>query len=117
MRVLLAGAAGFIGLRVDAALRAAGHGVVAVDAMLPAAHGGDAALPGDRRRDIRDADTLAPLLDGVDLVCHQAAMAGAGVNAADAPDYGSHNDFGTAVLLAQMFRAGVVRLVLASSGL
>ena len=116
MRVLLTGAAGFIGSRVDAALRAAGHDVVAVDAMLPAAHGGDAALPRDCRRvDIRDADALAPLLDGVDLVCHQAAVVGAGVNAADAPDYGSHNDFGTAVLLAQMFRARVARLVLASS--
>ncbi|MFZ0905431.1 MAG: NAD-dependent epimerase/dehydratase family protein [Mycobacterium sp.] len=116
MRVLLTGAAGFIGSRVDAALRAAGHDVVALDAMLPAAHGGDAALPRDCRRvDIRDADALAPLLDGVDLVCHQAAVVGAGVNAADAPDYGSHNDFGTAVLLAQMFRARVARLVLASS--
>jgi dTDP-L-rhamnose 4-epimerase len=116
VRVLLTGAAGFIGSRVDAALRAAGHDVVAVDAMLPAAHGDDAALPTDCRRvDIRDADALAALLDGVDLVCHQAAVVGAGVNAADAPDYGSHNDFGTTVLLAQMFHAGVTRLVLASS--
>ena len=116
MRVLLTGAAGFIGSRVGAALRAAGHEVVAVDAMLPAAHGRDAGLPRDCRRvDIRDADALAPLLDGVDVVCHQAAMVGAGVNAADAPEYGSHNDFGTAVLLAQMFHAGVARLVLASS--
>jgi dTDP-L-rhamnose 4-epimerase len=116
VRVLLTGAAGFIGSRVGAALRAAGHEVVAVDAMLPAAHGRDAGLPRDCRRvDIRDADALAPLLDGVDVVCHQAAMVGAGVNAADAPEYGSHNDFGTAVLLAQMFHAGVARLVLASS--
>ncbi len=116
MRVLLTGAAGFIGSRVDAALRAAGHDVVAVDAMLPAAHGDGAALPRDCRRvDIRDAGALAPLLDGVDLVCHQAAVVGAGVNAADAPDYGSHNDFGTTVLLAQMFHAGVTHLVLASS--
>ena len=116
MRVLLTGAAGFIGSRVDAALRAAGHDVLAVDALLPAAHGDDAALPRDcRRLDIRDADALAPLLSGVDLVCHQAAVVGAGVNAADAPDYAGHNDFGTAVLLAQMFRAGVTRLVLASS--
>jgi len=51
----------------------------------------------------------------VDLVCHQAAMVGAGVNAADAPAYGGHNDFATTVLLAQMFAAGVRRLVLASS--
>jgi dTDP-L-rhamnose 4-epimerase len=114
--VLLTGAAGFIGARVDAALRAAGHDVVAVDAMLPAAHGDDPVLPPECRHvDIRDADALTPLLDGVELVCHQAAVVGAGVNAADAPDYGSHNDFGTAVLLAAMFRAGVPRLVLASS--
>jgi dTDP-L-rhamnose 4-epimerase len=116
VRVLLTGAAGFIGSRVGAALRAAGHEVVAVDAMLAAAHGSDAEPPRHCRRvDIRDADALAPLLKGVDLVCHQAAVVGAGVNAADAPDYGSHNDFGTTVLLAQMFHAGVARLVLASS--
>lgn len=116
MRVLLTGAAGFIGSRVHAALRSAGHDVVAVDAMLPAAHGDHAAVPPDcRRLDIRDADALRPLLAGVDLVCHQAAVVGAGVNAADAPAYGSHNDFGTTVLLAQMFEAGIRRLVLASS--
>ena len=116
MRVLLTGAAGFIGARVDAALRAAGHDVLAVDAMLPAAHGRDARLPqGCRRLDLRDADALAPLLVGVDVVCHQAAVVGAGVDAGDAPAYGSHNDFATTVLLAQMFAAGVRHLVLASS--
>ncbi|MDT5257752.1 MAG: dTDP-L-rhamnose 4-epimerase [Mycobacterium sp.] len=116
MRVLLTGAAGFIGSRVDAALRAAGHDVVAVDALLPAAHGPNPVLPpGCRQVDVRDGEALAPLLDGVDLVCHQAAMVGAGVDAADAPGYGGHNDFATTVLLAQMFAAGVRRLVLASS--
>jgi dTDP-L-rhamnose 4-epimerase len=116
VRVLLTGAAGFIGSRVDAALRAAGHEVLAVDVMLPAAHGDGSVLPPSCRRvDVRDAGALAPLLAGVDLVCHQAAVVGAGVDAADAPTFGSHNDFGTAVLLAQMFDAGVRRLVLASS--
>ncbi|WP_096284565.1 NAD-dependent epimerase/dehydratase family protein [Mycobacterium ahvazicum] len=116
MRVLLTGAAGFIGSRVDAALRAAGHEVIGFDLLLPAAHGPKALLPnGCHRVDIRDAEALAPLLDGVDLVCHQAAMVGAGVDAADAPAYGGHNDYGTTVLLAQMFAAGVSRLVLASS--
>ncbi len=116
MRVLLTGAAGFIGSRVDAALRATGHDVLAVDALLPAAHGPNPVLPpGCQRVDVRDGDALAPLLDGVDLVCHQAAMVGAGVDAADAPAYGAHNDFATTVLLAQMFAAGVRRLVLASS--
>jgi len=116
MRVLLTGAAGFIGSRVDAALRAAGHEVIAVDALLPAAHGPNpVSPPGCLKVDVRDADALAPLLRGVDLVCHQAAMVGAGVDAADAPAYGGHNDFATTVLLAQMFAAGVRRLVLASS--
>ena len=116
MRVLLTGAAGFIGSRVAAALTDAGHDVVAVDAMLPAAHGADAEPPeGVRRVDIRDAGAVASLLDGVDAVCHQAAVVGAGVDAADAPSYGSHNDYATSVLLAEMFAAGCQRLVLASS--
>ena len=116
MRVLLTGAAGFIGSRVAVALADADHDVVALDAMLAAAHGPDAELPADVRRvDVRDAATLAPLLEGVDVVCHQAAVVGAGVDAADAPSYGSHNDFATAVLLAEMFAAGCRRLVLASS--
>jgi dTDP-L-rhamnose 4-epimerase len=116
VRVLLTGAAGFIGTRVAAALADADHEVVAVDAMLATAHGHGAELPPDVRRvDVRDAAALAPLLEGADVVCHQAAVVGAGVDAADAPSYGSHNDFATAVLLAEMFAAGCRRLVLASS--
>ena len=116
MRVLLTGAAGFIGSQVRAALIADGHEVIAIDVMLDAAHGPGAVLPdGCHRVDVRDADALAHLLSGIDLVCHQAAVVGAGVNTADAPSYASHNDSGTAVLLAQMFAAGVQRLVLASS--
>ena len=84
--------------------------------MLAAAHGpGAEPPPGCQVLDIRDAAALAPLLAGVDVVCHQAAVVGAGVNAADAPSYGSHNDYATAVLLAEMFAAGCRKLVLASS--
>ncbi|MBV8349469.1 MAG: NAD-dependent epimerase/dehydratase family protein [Mycolicibacterium sp.] len=116
MRVLLTGAAGFIGSRVGAALVADGHDVVGVDLMLPAAHGPGRRPPRHCRRvDVADPDALAPLLDGVDVVCHQAAMVGAGVDAADAPEYGRHNDYATTVLLAQMHAAGCRRLVLASS--
>jgi dTDP-L-rhamnose 4-epimerase len=116
MRVLLTGAAGFIGARIHTALQDAGHDVLAVDAMLSAAHGHSPQLPsGCRRVDVRDADAVAGVLGGVDVVCHQAAVVGAGVDAGDAPNYAGHNDFGTAVLLAMMFAAGVRRLVLASS--
>jgi dTDP-L-rhamnose 4-epimerase len=116
VRVLLTGAAGFIGTRVGVKLREAGHEVVGLDAMLSAAHGATSQPPdGVYEVDVRDAAGLGALLDGVDVVCHQAAVVGAGVNAADAPSYGSHNDYGTAVLLAEMFAAGCRKLVLASS--
>ncbi|WP_280408897.1 NAD-dependent epimerase/dehydratase family protein [Nocardia brasiliensis] len=116
MRVLLTGAAGFIGSHIRRALAAAGHEVRSVDLMIPAAHGPAAAAPdGVRQVDVRDGDALDALLHGVDVVCHQAAVVGAGVSAQDAPAYASHNDFGTAVLLAAMDRAGCRRLVLASS--
>jgi dTDP-L-rhamnose 4-epimerase len=114
--VLLTGAAGFIGAAIAYALRDRGHDVVGLDALLPAAHGPHASLPpGVVRADVRDAGALAPLLAGVDVVCHQAAMVGAGVDAADAPAYAGHNDYATSVLLAQMYAADVRRLVLASS--
>ncbi len=116
MRVLLTGSAGFIGAAVAGRLEEAGDEVVRVDLMIPEAHAADARPPeGTHRVDVRDGDALAPLLQGVDVVCHQAAMVGAGVTVADLPSYASHNDLGTAVLLAAMHRASVGRLVVASS--
>ncbi|MGF6885807.1 dTDP-L-rhamnose 4-epimerase [Nocardia sp. GAS34] len=116
MRVLLTGAAGFIGSHIHRALTDAGDEVVAADLMLAAAHGAGAATPdGIHRVDVRNPEAVAALLQGIDVVCHQAAVVGAGVSAADAPAYASHNDLGTAVLLAAMAQARVHRLVLASS--
>lgn len=111
MRVLVTGAAGFLGGHLRRALIAAGHDVVAADLLLDLVHGPDAQPPeGVSRVDVRDADALAPLLDGVEVVCHFAA-----VTAGTAADFASHNDLGTAVLLEAMERARVARLVLASS--
>jgi dTDP-L-rhamnose 4-epimerase len=119
MRVLLTGAAGFIGLATTRVMLERGHQVVGVDAYLPQAHTSaapDGAGPiAVHRGDVRDAAALAPLLDGVDVVCHLAAMVGAGVTVADLPSYAAHNDLGTATLLAAMAEAGVTALVQASS--
>lgn len=116
VRVLLTGAAGFIGSHVRRELVDAGHEVTSLDLMLSAAHGPSAVAPeGVERVDVRDGAALDAVLRGIDVVCHQAAVVGAGVSAQDAPAYASHNDFGTSVLLAAMDRAGCHRLVLASS--
>jgi dTDP-L-rhamnose 4-epimerase len=119
MRVLVTGGAGFIGSHVVDLLVANGYDVVALDVLHPAAH----AATGDPpyldapliRADVRDSDAAAVALRGVDVVVHQAAMVGMGVDMADLPEYVGCNDLGTAVLLAQMARAGLTRLVLASS--
>lgn len=120
MRILVTGGAGFIGSHVVDALVGDGHDVVVLDLLLPLAHATEPdylnAGAEFRRVDVRDPDVVAGALDGVDAVCHQAAMVGLGVDMGDAPDYVSHNDLGTAVLLAQLSARGFRgRLVLASS--
>ncbi|MFB9449179.1 NAD-dependent epimerase/dehydratase family protein [Dactylosporangium vinaceum] len=115
MRILVTGAAGFIGGHVADALRAAGHDVTGLDSLHPMAHRATRLPDGVRRGDVRDAATVADALAGVDVVVHQAAVVGMGVDLADLPEYVGSNDLGTAVLLAGMARAGTRRLVLASS--
>ncbi|WP_151081984.1 NAD-dependent epimerase/dehydratase family protein [Nocardioides cynanchi] len=115
MKVLLTGSAGFIGSAIDRALTARGDEVVRVDLMLADAHGSVDTPPGTHRLDVRDAPAWTELITGVDAVCHQAALVGLGVRVADLPSYASHNDLGTAALLAALHEAGVGRLVLASS--
>jgi dTDP-L-rhamnose 4-epimerase len=117
--VLLTGGAGFIGTHVTAALLAAGHTVVILDSGHPAAHSKPlpervAGVP-VQIADLRQRDAVADALRGVDVVVHQAAMVGMGVDLADLPEYVGSNDLATAVLLAEMARAKVRRLVLASS--
>lgn len=103
MRVLVTGGAGFIGSHVVEALAARGHEPVVFD------------VREDRRADVRDGEAVRRALAGADAVCHQAAMVGLGTGFADAPEYVSRNDLGTAVLLSAMADAGVRRLVLAGS--
>lgn len=118
MRILVTGGAGFIGGAVVAAALERGDAVRVLDSLRADVHGGEPAIDPRvefLRGDVRDADTVAAALVGIDAVCHQAAKVGLGVDFADAPDYVSSNDLGTAVLLAAMAAAGIRRLVVASS--
>jgi dTDP-L-rhamnose 4-epimerase len=117
MRVLVTGAAGFIGSHVAEAMRAAGHDVRGLDSLSPAVHGGGPAHVPDELivGDVRDPSAVNKALDGVDAVCHQAAMVGLGVDLSDLPVYADVNVTGTAVLLEAMGHHRIPRLVVASS--
>ncbi|MEV4642512.1 NAD-dependent epimerase/dehydratase family protein [Actinoplanes sp. NPDC049548] len=117
--VLVTGGAGFIGNHVTRALVEEGYRVSVLDSGLSATHRDSIpAVVADAPvtvADVRDGEAVARALRGVDVVVHQAAMVGMGIDLADLPQYVGNNDLGTAVLLAEMARAGVTRLVLASS--
>ncbi|GAA2752537.1 NAD-dependent epimerase/dehydratase family protein [Amnibacterium kyonggiense] len=116
--LLVTGGAGFIGGAVARRAQARGLTVRVLDSLRPDVHAADATPPSDLETvvgDVTDPATVAAALEGVDVVCHQAAKVGLGVDFADAPDYVRTNDLGTAVLLAAMAAARIDRLVLASS--
>jgi dTDP-L-rhamnose 4-epimerase len=119
MRILITGAAGFIGSHVADAALAAGHEVVGLDQLDAAVHRGRPGYwPAGAELitgDVRDPAAVDRALEGVDVVCHHAAMVGLGLGLPDMPAYCDINVTGTATLLAGMARRGVHRLVLASS--
>jgi dTDP-L-rhamnose 4-epimerase len=117
MRVLVTGAAGFIGSHITETMRAAGHEVRGLDSLTPAVHNGRPDYVSGELivGDVRDPSVVDEALAGMDAVCHQAAMVGLGVDLSDLPGYADVNVTGTAVLLEAMGRHGIPRLVFASS--
>lgn len=120
MRILVTGGAGFIGRRVVSTLVEAGHQVRVLDVLLPDTHFSQ--VPPEFpdgvefvRGDLRDPDTVAAALRGIELVSHHAAVVGRGKEMLDAPHHVSCNDLGTANLLAAMAGCGIARLILAST--
>jgi len=125
MRVLVTGAAGFLGSHVTEALLARGDEVAGLDNF------DDFYDPARKRRnlrraldsagfaltegDIRDGEVLAPCLRGVDGVVHLAARAGVRPSIADPRLYASVNVEGTLSLFEACRAAGVRNLAVASS--
>jgi nucleoside-diphosphate-sugar epimerase len=124
MRIVVTGAAGFIGSTLAEALVAAGHDVIGLDAfidyyprpMKEANLAGLTSSPGFRfgELDLRTAE-LDPWLEGADAVIHEAAMAGLMRSWTDLDLYASCNILATNRLIEAAQRARVRRFVLAST--
>ena len=124
-RVLITGGAGFVGSHLADALAGAGHDVTLFDNLEPQVHGqpggGRPAYLDERHElvpgDVRDADTLAPLVREADVVFHLAAMVGVGQSMYQVRRYTEVNTLGAATLLQVLVDdPGAVRkLIVASS--
>ncbi len=124
MRCLVTGAAGFIGSHLAEALVAQGHSVVGVDCFTdyyprPVKEANLACLresPGFTfyEADLRSAD-LAPMVDGVDVIFHEAAMAGLLRSWTEFGSYMTCNLLATQRLLEAAKGAGVKHFVHAST--
>ncbi len=124
-RILVTGAAGFIGYWTAKSLAEAGHSVIGVDNFNayydPALKRARAALLKDvcpiLEADVSDRSALDRLLDAhpVDQVCHLAAQAGVRYSLENPFAYESSNALGTLNLLEFCRRRGVGSFVYASS--
>jgi dTDP-L-rhamnose 4-epimerase len=120
MRVLVTGGAGFIGSHIVEQLLTDGHSVRVLDSLSPSVHPAGPSFVDPAAElvvgDVRDPIVVRAAARGVDVVCHQAAMVGLGVDLDDMPGYVGHNCSGTAVLLSALASVGFAgRLVFASS--
>lgn len=117
-RVLVTGGAGFIGSHLVDALLAEGYAVVVLD-NLSTGHLANLAHVRDRiafiKGDIRDAGTVATSVAGCEFVFHQAAVVSVPQTVAEPIESAMVNDIGTLQVLEAARRAGVRRVVLASS--
>jgi dTDP-L-rhamnose 4-epimerase len=117
--VLVTGGAGFVGSFVCERLIAQGFAVRVLDNLDPQVHQAPPAIaPGVefRRGDVRDADTCAHALDGIDVVVHAAAAVGIGQSLYRVRHFIDVNTTGTATLLeALAARQRPVKLVMLTS--
>jgi UDP-glucuronate 4-epimerase len=127
MKIVVTGAAGFIGSHTCERLVAAGHDVVGLDAFDDYLYSSElkrrnaealASLPRFRLVEgniCKPDDVAAAITPDVDVVCHLAALAGVRPSLAQPLRYLRTNIEGTGVIVERMRELGLGRLVFASS--
>ncbi|HUR46896.1 MAG TPA: NAD-dependent epimerase/dehydratase family protein [Candidatus Saccharimonadales bacterium] len=121
-KILITGGAGFIGSHLADELLLHNYEVRVLDNLCGQVHGTDCARPEYLHPevelmcgDVRDPETLAEGLRGVDAVFHFAARVGVGQSMYEVAEYTSVNNQGTAALLQALIQNPVAKLVVASS--
>ena len=117
---LVTGAAGFVGSNLVEALADRGYAVRGVDNFETGRRSNLEPLDSlpefsFHEADIRDGDAMADLMDGVDYLFHQAAVASVPRSVEDPVTTTDANCTGTATVLDAARRAGVEAAVVASS--
>ena len=124
MRIVVTGAAGFIGSTLAEGLIAAGHDVVGIDAFVPyypreTKESNLRGLRGDPRFTFHELDLargdVASILDGADACIHLAAMPGLAQSWVDIDGYSNCNVVATHRLLEAGRAVGLPRLLHAST--
>ena len=120
--ILITGGGGFIGSHLADFLLAAGYQVRCLDSLVSQVHDGEPERPAYLdpavefiRGDITDRAAVRQALLGVDAVVHFAARVGVGQSMYEMAEYTATNNFGTAILMEELMRRPLARLVVASS--
>ncbi|MFL6374760.1 MAG: NAD-dependent epimerase/dehydratase family protein [Pyrinomonadaceae bacterium] len=121
-KVLITGGAGFIGSHLADELLVRGYSIRVLDNLCEQVHGADALRPKYLNDDVelvigdvRDWETVAQSLKGVDAVFHFASMVGVGQSMYEIAKYTGVNNMGTATLLECLTQNPLQKLIVASS--
>lgn len=121
-KVLITGGAGFIGSHLTDELILKGCQVRILDNLSEQVHGQERKRPEYLNKDaeliigdIRDKEIVKKSLDGIEAVFHFAAMVGVGQSMYQIKEYLDVNNNGTAILLEELIKHPVQKLIVASS--
>jgi dTDP-L-rhamnose 4-epimerase len=120
--ILITGGAGFIGSHLSDELLQHGHRVRVLDSLDPQVHQSCSSRPAYLNSavelivgDVRDRSAVTKALHGIDVVYHFAAAVGVGQSMYQIARYNSVNALGTAVLLEEIAKREIERMIVASS--